>query len=88
MPVIAETSLMHDLLTSAPGADDREDLGQLMPLEEALRRRRSVRTFGTEEVSRSDVDFIIRSGLACPAPAGSARPPGGEPSCCTQPAMK
>jgi SagB-type dehydrogenase family enzyme len=51
-------------VSSAPGADDREDLGQLMPLEEALRRRRSVRTFGTEEVSRSDVDFIIRSGLA------------------------
>jgi nitroreductase len=37
---------------------------QVLPLEEALCRRRSVRAFGAEEVSRSDVDFVIGSGLA------------------------
>jgi nitroreductase len=69
MPVIPEDSLLRMLLTSEPGTDAPvpavpEDPGRIRPLEEVLRQRRSVRTFGADEVSQSDIGFIIRSGLA------------------------
>lgn len=64
----------------APAAADGTPapyLSQLMPLEEILRRRRSVRRFAEEPVQVHELESVIRHGLAAER---SCWPPGAHPA--------
>jgi len=88
--VIAESSLVRGILTPARAARASvppsaaagpppapHDVAHFMSLEEALHRRRSVRTFTAEPVSAAELDLIVRSGLAAER---TGWPPGRHPA--------
>jgi hypothetical protein len=63
-PAPAPAAVADASPSASPSAEAPPEAVHLMSLEEALRRRRSVRTFTAEPVSGPELDLIIGSGLA------------------------
>jgi hypothetical protein len=91
--VIEESSLIRSILTPEPAATGEPLRARAaragtptpflarparqLPLDEALRRRRSVRTFAAEPVSVAELESITRQGLAAER---ACWPPGAHPA--------